>query len=97
MLEFSSWDVGGSEAAAVGVLSKAGGGMLLLLSPSALVALLQGVVLSLGGSEGVVALSEAEEGGLDVGGGANWGSEEDSAGISSGQRKMCRDIKRRSL
>lgn len=85
-----SWATGASRADAPGVPSEGGGGMLLLL-PSSLGALLLGVLLSLGGSGLGIALSEAEEGGSDEGGGADWGSDEGSVGASS--EKTWREIK----
>lgn len=81
-----SWATGGSGADAPGVLSEGGGGMLLLLPSSLGVVVLLGVLLSLGGSGLGIALSEAEEGGSDEGGGADWGSDEGSVGASSEKR-----------
>ncbi len=60
--------------------------LLLLLLPSSLGT--PGVLLSLGGSGGGLALSEAEEGGLDGGAGAGWWSEEGSAGATSSEKGM---------
>lgn len=64
---------------------------MLLLLPSSLGALLLGVLLSLGGSGLGIALSEAEDGGSEEGGGTGWGSDEGSAGASSGDRELCQN------
>lgn len=98
--ELASWAAGGSGGAAPELLSEVGGSMLLLLLPpplllllllpSSLGALLLGVPVSLRGSGGGAALSEAAEGDsvAPPRGGVGWASEGDSAGAASSVERM---------